>query len=181
MAYSLRILCGRTGRGLRNERSAACHLWIAATLVCAAFSRHTTSLFSSCQRPRHGRILDGRPLDSRCYALLSSFLAGDACRGVPRSNPQSSPAWRGFYEVRLRRPGMHRSHLIDPINQRAALRTHHATHCTRSVRRENVPFCNAVSKHSGATSRVARDPTGTRNQPSVFVSSFTLIGGQSPV
>lgn len=83
VASSLWILRRRAWRSLWNEWAAARHLWVHATLVSAAFSRHPTRLFSPRQHDGDGWLLARRTLGSRCLTLLFSVAASRCPSRVP--------------------------------------------------------------------------------------------------
>ena len=58
------ILCGRAGRRVWHERSAACRLWVAPAMVAATVSGHPAGVFSSGQPAGDGRLPGHRPVDA---------------------------------------------------------------------------------------------------------------------
>ena len=75
VASHLRILCGRDGRCLRNERATPGNLRSDAPLVGPALPRDAAGIFPAGQHHWHGRILAGRSLGPRRNPLLPDVAA----------------------------------------------------------------------------------------------------------
>ena len=104
----VRILRGRTWRGVRDERTATCDLWSHASLVCTAFSRHTAGLLSAGEHDWHVRVLADWAVGSCCDALLSALPASVAGGNLARQSNESSHAGRNVSEVCVLWAGGHR-------------------------------------------------------------------------
>src|SRR5664279_6523874 len=105
MASHLRVLCGRTGRGLWDERATAGHLRSHAPLVSPAFPRHPAGILSYRQHNWHGRLLAGRSMGPRCNPLLPDVAAAHLGGDTARENDKSPPPWLRLSQVRSRRAG----------------------------------------------------------------------------
>lgn len=122
MAFILWLLRRRPRRRLRHEWAAARHLRSDAALARAALSRDPAGVLSACQPHRHGRLLDGGPLDSLRNPLLPALAASHRARRPARSSHQSSPARRRFPQVRLHQLGGHWIAAVGAGSRRTNLR-----------------------------------------------------------
>src|SRR5664280_3071052 len=105
MASDLWLLCRRPGRGVRDERAAAGHLWGHAPLVSPALPGDVARILSSRQHNWHGRVLAGGSLGPRRNPLLPDVAAAHLGGDTARENDKSPPPWLRLPQVRSLRAG----------------------------------------------------------------------------